>query len=95
MKVLRAILLLIGVMTNHFLMANTTLLHSNDSIPADSTLVSFFYNKLDNQQLGDVKVWDTTTLLASFYDPTSNSDTSKLREDLAKDSLFIVWMELM
>ena len=52
-------------------MASTTLLHSNDSIPADSTLVKYFYEKLDNQQLGDVKVWDTTTLSASFYDPTN------------------------
>ena len=52
-------------------MAGTTLLHSNDSISADSTLVKYFYRSLDNQQLGDVKVWDTTTLLASFYDPTN------------------------
>lgn len=43
----------------------------NDSIPVDSTLVRYFYNSLDNQQLGVVKVWDTTTLTASFYDPTN------------------------
>lgn len=43
----------------------------NDSIPVDSTLVRYFYNSLDNQQLGIVKVWDTTTLTASFYDPTN------------------------
>lgn len=43
----------------------------NDSIPIDSTLVRYFYNSLDNQQLGVVKVWDTTTLTASFYDPTN------------------------
>ena len=58
-------------MTSHFLMASSTLLHSNDSIPTDSTFVRYFYDKLDNQQLGDVKVWDTTTLSASFYDPTN------------------------
>ena len=52
-------------------MANTTLLHSNDSTHVDSTLVKYFYKTLDNQQLGDIKVWDTTTLAASFYDPTN------------------------
>ena len=52
-------------------MANTTLFHENDSTKVDSTLVRYFYQKLDNQQLGDVKVWDTTTLSASFYDPTN------------------------
>ena len=49
-------------MASHFLMASTTV---------DSTLVRYFYDKLDNQQLGDIKVWDTTTLSASFYDPTN------------------------
>lgn len=53
------------------MLGNTTLLHSNDSVPADSTLVKYFYQSLDNKQLGDVKVWDTTTLSASFYDPTN------------------------
>lgn len=52
------------------MIASTTLLHENDSTRVDSTLVRFFYDKLDNQQLGDIKIWDTTTLLASFYDPT-------------------------
>ena len=52
-------------------MAGTTLLHENDSTRVDSTLVKYFYNTLDNQQLGDVKIWDTTTLSASFYDPTN------------------------
>ena len=31
----------------------------------------YFYQDLEKQQLGDVKVWDTTTLSASFYDPTN------------------------
>lgn len=70
-KFLRVILILIGVFYSQFLMAATTLLHSNDSIPADSTLVNVFYESLDNQQLGDVRIWDTTTLTASFYDPTN------------------------
>lgn len=52
-------------------MASTTLLHQNDSTRVDSTLVRYFYNSLENQQLGDIKVWDTTTLSASFYDPTN------------------------
>ena len=58
-------------MTCHFLMAGTTLLHDNDTTRVDSTLVKYFYHSLDNQQLGDVKIWDTTTLSASFYDPTN------------------------
>jgi hypothetical protein len=53
------------------LLGSTPLLHENDSIPVDSTLVNYFCNSLDNQQLGTVKVWDTTTLSASFYDPTN------------------------
>lgn len=53
------------------MLGSTPLLHENDSIPVDSTLVNYFYNSLDNQQLGIVKVWDTTTLSASFYDPTN------------------------
>ena len=52
-------------------MATTTLFHSNDTIHTDSTLVKYFYKNLDNLQLGDVKTWDTTTLSASFYDPTN------------------------
>ena len=52
-------------------MAGTTLLHENDSTRIDSTLVKYFYNSLDNLQLVNVKIWDTTTLSASFYDPTN------------------------
>ena len=52
-------------------MASTTLLYVNDSTRVDSTLVRYFYDNLDNQQLGDIKNWDTTTLSASFYDPTN------------------------
>ena len=71
MKYLRVILLLIGVISSQISYGITPLLHENDSIPVDSTLVNYFYNSLDNQQLGIVKVWDTTTLSASFYDPTN------------------------
>ena len=52
-------------------MASNIFENKNDSIPIDSTVVRYFYEKLDNQQLGDIKVWDTTTLSASFYDPTN------------------------
>lgn len=58
-------------MTSRFLMATTTLLHEIDSTRVDSTLVRYFYNSIENQQIGDIKVWDTTTLSASFYDPTN------------------------
>lgn len=43
--------------------------HENDSINVDSTLVRYFYERLENQQLGNIHVWDTTTLVASFFDP--------------------------
>lgn len=56
---------------SQFLMANTIPSHTNDSIQVDSTLVKYFYESIDNKQLGDVRVWDTTTLSASFYDPTN------------------------
>lgn len=52
-------------------MEATPLLQSNDTINIDSTLVRCFYDNLDNLQLGDIKIWDTTTLSASFYDPTN------------------------
>ena len=71
MKIFRVILLIIGVIGGCFSAGASTLLHSNDSIQTDSTLVRYFYQDLEKQQLGDVKVWDTTTLSASFYDPTS------------------------
>ena len=71
MKFLRVILLIIGVISSQILLGSTTLLHENDSTRIDSTLVRYFYNSFDNQQLGAVKVWDTTTLTASFYDPTN------------------------
>ena len=71
MKILRVILLILGVIGGCFSAGATTLLHSNDSIQTDSTLVRYFYQSLEKQQLGDVKAWDTTTLSASFYDPTN------------------------
>ncbi|MDY6436998.1 MAG: putative porin [Bacteroidales bacterium] len=52
-------------------MAAPALLHVNDSTRVDSTAVRYFYDRLENQQLGNVQIWDTTTLLASFYDPTN------------------------
>ena len=52
-------------------MVASTLFHDNDTIRIDSTLVKYFYDNLDNQRLGDIKIWDTTTFSASFYDPTN------------------------
>jgi len=53
-------------------MAGTTLpIHVNDSTRIDSTFVKYYYDNIENLQLGAVKVWDTTTLSASFYDPTN------------------------
>ncbi len=41
----------------------------SDSLKVDSTRVSYFIHSLNNLTLGDVEFWDTTTLLASFYEP--------------------------
>ncbi|MDO5343009.1 MAG: hypothetical protein Q4F69_11245 [Bacteroidia bacterium] len=49
-------------------MAAAASYHENDSVRIDSTLVRYFYDKIENQQLGDIKVWDTTTLGSTFYD---------------------------
>jgi len=55
----------------HFSVTASTPLYETDTIVADSTLVDYFYKTLDNQQLGNIQIWDTTTLSASFYDPTN------------------------
>ena len=52
-------------------MTATTLSHSNDTIHVDSTLVKYFFQNLDNQQLGNLHNWDTTTFSTSFYDQTN------------------------
>lgn len=49
-------------------MTAKSVFHENDTIKVDSTLVRYFYDKIENQQLGDTKVWDTTTLGSTFYD---------------------------
>ena len=51
--------------------ASNIIIDTNDSIPIDSTFVRYFYDNLDNQQLGNIKIWDTTTLSSSCYDPTN------------------------
>ena len=70
-KIFRVILLSLFALTCQISLATTTLLHENDSINVDSTFVKYFYDRLENKQLGIVKIWDTTTLSASFYDPTN------------------------
>ena len=70
-KIIKIILLIIGVISSHFSMVASTLFHDNDTIRIDSTLVKYFYDNIDNQRLGDIKIWDTTTFSASFYDPTN------------------------
>lgn len=41
----------------------------NDSSEIDSTLVKYFTNNLNNLTLGNISTFDTTTLLASYYEP--------------------------
>jgi len=50
-------------------MTAKTVFHENDSINVDSTFVKYFYEKIENQQLGNIYTWDTTTLGSTFYDP--------------------------
>ncbi len=54
-----------------FLWAAKNDIFSNDSIAVDSTKVSYFYQNFDNQYLGKITEYDTTTLSASFYDPVN------------------------
>ena len=49
-------------------MAASSSYHENDTVRMDSTLVRYFYDKIENQQLGNINVWDTTTLGSTFYD---------------------------
>lgn len=49
-------------------MTAKTAFHENDTIKVDSTLVRYFYDKIENQQLGNTFVYDTTTLRSTFYD---------------------------
>lgn len=53
----------------HLSMTAKPSFHENHSTNTDSTLVRYFYDRLENQQLGDIHVWDTSTLGASFFDP--------------------------
>ncbi|MBR5604087.1 MAG: hypothetical protein IKW51_07740 [Bacteroidales bacterium] len=64
MKSLKLILLSL-LLICHFTMASKQI----GSIQIDSTLVKYFYNNFNNHTLGDVYLYDTTTLLASDYEP--------------------------
>ena len=41
----------------------------------DSTLVRYFYNNLNNHTLGQIYIYDTTTLLSSYYEPITKPYT--------------------
>lgn len=54
----------------HFSMISKSMvILENDSIKTDSTQVYFFYKNLNNITLGNISTYDTTTLLASYYEP--------------------------
>ena len=68
MKILNYILLsLLSVFYHQSLLALST----NDTVNIDSTMVRYFHDNTNNQDLGFIYTWDTTTMSASYYDPTN------------------------
>lgn len=49
-------------------MTASSIMHEPDSLTTDSSMVRYFYDNIENQQLGDILVWDTTTLGSTFFD---------------------------
>ena len=71
MNFLNKILLSLCLVLCHFSLAANSFVHENDTTRIDSTLVRYFYETLENKQLGNINNWDTTIFSASFYDPTN------------------------
>ena len=53
----------------HFSVISKPIVTENDSLRIDSTQVKYFYKNLNNLTLGKISIYDTTTLLASYYEP--------------------------
>ena len=53
----------------HLSMVSKPIVTRNDSLRIDSTQVKYFYKNLNNLTLGKISTYDTTTLLASYYEP--------------------------
>ncbi len=71
MKIIKFLILFI-IIINHNAVASRSLVTENDSIMNDSTCVKYFRNDFNNLTLGSTEIWDTTTLLTSYYDRLDN-----------------------
>jgi len=50
-------------------MTSKSISYNNDTLNIDSTNVRYFNQKLENLTLGNIYSWDTTTIMASYYEP--------------------------
>ena len=71
MKIVRIIILFI-IILSHYTVTSKSLSTANDTIAMDSTCVRYFTKDFNNLTLGNTSIWDTTTLLTSFYDRLDN-----------------------
>lgn len=71
MKIVRIIILFI-IILSHYTVTSKSLSTANDTIVMDSTCVRYFTKDFNNLTLGSTSIWDTTTLLTSFYDRLDN-----------------------
>lgn len=71
MKIVRIIILFI-IILSHYTVTSKSLSTANGTIVMDSTCVRYFTKDFNNLTLGNTSIWDTTTLLTSFYDRLDN-----------------------
>lgn len=67
MKIIKIVILFIFIIS-HQVVNSKSLFTVADSTKTDSTYVKYFVKDFNNLTLGYTNSWDTTTLLASFYD---------------------------
>lgn len=68
MKILRLLISFI-LFFCHYTMTSKSISYNNDTLNIDSTYVRYFNQKLENLTLGNIYSWDTTTIMASYYEP--------------------------
>ncbi|MBE6336966.1 MAG: hypothetical protein E7066_09885 [Lentimicrobiaceae bacterium] len=68
MKILRLLISFI-LFFCHYTMTSKSISYNNDTLNIDSTNVRYFNQKLENLTLGNIYSWDTTTIMASYYEP--------------------------
>ena len=59
----------------HTFLTSKSLFGEADIVKIDSTLVKVFNKNLNNLTLGNISIFDTTTLLTSYYEPLENPYT--------------------